>query len=169
MKARIALLFLLGFFWSSANGQDLTLDQLIGVQKMGSLDKVNDYLLQRAWQFDGAEPENGFTQVVWAFKVHSSSVGNAATLNVFFCESCEEGVSTILYRTYEKRYIDLIRKSAINYKMEATTKVGTEAISTIYRGATYELRIIIEKAESGHRPAYDVELNKIQVMDASPR
>ena len=169
MKHYSVLIFILNILCFNAYSQNLSLDQLIAIQKIGDVDKVNTYLLDKGWEFSGSDPTDSTAQVVWRFRRSANSERNAATINVLFCSKCDEEVALIYYRTPEKQLIDLMKQRALYYKMDATTVVKTETISTIYRGLNYNVTITTEKAEIGGRPSYAVELTKIHVMDASPK
>ena len=78
---KIFLVTFVAFASYSTEGQNLTYEELVHIDKM-KISEVNNYLLSRNWTFDGSTNEKSGKNITWMFYNSQNKSDALAILNI---------------------------------------------------------------------------------------
>jgi hypothetical protein len=126
--------------------QNLSLKQLI-VLKKNKIDYINNYLLNKGWQYYSSEKNGNYDLVTWNYARNKYEPEKAVAWIVIFL--FKNGENMITYESLSGATYNLIKDEIDSYKMKSFySEINNIGIRNDYQGANYAVSIQFDNRDN---------------------
>lgn len=150
-------------FSLKTNGQGLSLEELIKIQKMKPT-KVNDYLTKKEWIYSSSDKNEDYSIVTWRYSERALTANAYPEFFLYESSEGDKDDNYLKYYIYSNEVYSSIKSDIerLNLK-EVDSSIEDDHLVSVYKGGGYH--IILTAAASKYSSKYIVEIMRHEVYD----